>query len=43
MSRPILGTWEFTADEMEIMGLQTGDVLGPGVVGFATDNDEHLT
>ena len=38
--RLILGTWEFTAEQMEIMGLRTGDVLGPGVVGFATDDDD---
>jgi hypothetical protein len=39
-AREILGTWQFSANEMDLLGLRTGDVLGPGVVGFATDDDD---
>lgn len=37
--RKIVGTWQFSAAEMELLGLRTGDVLGMGVVGFATDDE----
>jgi hypothetical protein len=27
------GVWNFTADELDILGLKPGDTLGPGIVG----------
>lgn len=32
-----LGTWFFTQDEQDLMGLKPGDRFGPGVVGTPSD------
>jgi hypothetical protein len=31
------GLWQFTQNELDGMGLQPGDQLGPGIIGPATD------
>lgn len=37
----LMGEWQFTGDELDLLGLRPGEVLGPGVVGLATDDDEE--
>lgn len=33
LTLPTTGIWEFTQDELDILGLRQGDTLGRGVVG----------
>ncbi|GFG83151.1 MULTISPECIES: hypothetical protein [Mycobacterium] len=37
------GTWQFTATELELLGLKHGDILGAGTIGDAVANPDLIS